>query len=77
MLVDGKVDILVNNAGIVAGEFSWNLKEEQVNSHIQSIKYPKVEKVFKVNTFAPMWLIKGFLPDMMKKNSGIFTKVRK
>jgi len=54
----GKIDVLVNNAGIVAGEYFWDLKDEQI------------EKVMKVNALAPMFLAKAVLPDMMKTNSG-------
>jgi len=54
----GKVDILINNAGIVAGDYIWDLKDEQI------------EKIFKVNTMAVIWMVRAFLPDMIKENDG-------
>eukprot|EP01116_Phalansterium_solitarium_P011769 TRINITY_DN27545_c0_g1_i1.p1 TRINITY_DN27545_c0_g1~~TRINITY_DN27545_c0_g1_i1.p1 ORF type:complete len:249 (+),score=3.94 TRINITY_DN27545_c0_g1_i1:224-970(+) len=54
----GKIDLLINNAGVVRGDYIWDLKDEHI------------EKVFKVNTFAPMWITKAFIRDMMDQNSG-------
>jgi len=54
----GLIDILVNNAGVVAGEYFWDLRDDQI------------EKVMKVNALAPMWVAKAVLPDMMKRNIG-------
>jgi all-trans-retinol dehydrogenase (NAD+) len=54
----GKIDVLVNNAGIVAGEYFWDLTDQQI------------EKVMNVNAIAPMIVAKAFLPDMIQSNSG-------
>jgi len=54
----GKIDILVNNAGVVAGDFFWNLNENQI------------ERVMSVNALGPMWVTKAFIPQMIERNSG-------
>jgi len=57
----GKVDILVNNAGIVVGKSFLDTTDDQT------------EKVMRVNTFAVMWAVKAFLPDMIKTSGHIVT----
>lgn len=53
----GKLDAIVNNAAIVA------------SSNIQSTDKAFIEKLFRVNTIAPLMLIKIALPEL-EKNSG-------
>jgi NAD(P)-dependent dehydrogenase (short-subunit alcohol dehydrogenase family) len=53
----GKLDTVVNNAAIVA------------SSNIQSTDNAFIEKLFRVNTVAPLMLIKAALPEL-EKNKG-------
>lgn len=59
----GRVDILINNAGIVSGE---KLLEESDF---------KTELTLKVNTLAPMLMIKAFLPKMLEHNKGHIVQI--
>ncbi len=55
---DRRIDIIVNNAGIVTGKpFLSSTPEE-------------IEKAFRINTLAHFWIIKAFIEDMVKRNSG-------
>jgi len=54
----GELDIIVNNAGIVAPGFLWEMSDE------------KIDLTFKVNVMSHFWVMKAFLPQMMKRNSG-------
>lgn len=54
----GTPDIIINNAGIVSGKSFLELSDE------------KIEKTILVNTLAPIWLVKFFLPEMMARKSG-------
>lgn len=54
----GNVDILVNNAGIVAGGNFMNVADKDL------------QKTMDVNIMAYMWMIKAFMPDMLKKKQG-------
>jgi len=54
----GKIDYLINNAGVVRGDYIWDLSDDQI------------EKVFRVNTFAPIWLTKALIGDMIEQNKG-------
>jgi all-trans-retinol dehydrogenase (NAD+) len=54
----GPVDILINNAGVVSGSTMLNTPDE------------KIIDTFNVNTLAPFWTVKAFLPGMLKRNSG-------
>jgi all-trans-retinol dehydrogenase (NAD+) len=54
----GPVDVLVNNAGVVSGRTLLEISDAQV------------ESTFAVNTLAPIWTTRAFLPSMMKRNSG-------
>jgi len=59
----GKIDVVVNNAGIVSGHAVWDLKDEAI------------ERVFKVNSLAPIWVTKAFVGDMIKENKGHFVMI--
>ena len=55
----GKVDILINNAGIMnQGKLFMDLTEKEIL------------RIFNVNVFAHFWLIREFLPEMLKENKG-------
>ncbi len=54
----GRIDVLINNAGV--GYFA--LMEEATEENIR--------RLFEVNTFSPLALIKAMLPEMQKKGSG-------
>jgi len=54
----GFISILVNNAGVVTGKYFLNTNEKDVY------------KTFGVNTFAPFWTCKAFLPAMRERNLG-------
>ena len=52
------IDVLVNNAGVVTGKDLEAASDEQILL------------TFNVNTLAPVWLTRAFLPGMKKRNSG-------
>ncbi|MBW0470232.1 hypothetical protein O181_009947 [Austropuccinia psidii MF-1] len=54
----GSPTILVNNAGIVNGKLIIDLEPKDI------------QKTFGVNFFAHFYLLKAFLPEMIKRNSG-------
>ena len=54
----GAVTMLFNNAGIVSGK------------DIQNISHEEIERVIKVNTVAPIFCTKQFLPDMLARKKG-------
>ena len=54
----GKVDILINNAGVVSGKLFLECADEEL------------ERTMAVNTLAHFWTVKGFLPEMIRANSG-------
>lgn len=54
----GEITMIINNAGIVAGKPFLELTDEAI------------QRTFDVNVMAHFWIIKSFLPDMMKRNSG-------
>jgi all-trans-retinol dehydrogenase (NAD+) len=54
----GPVDILVNNAGVVTGLSFLETPDE------------KILKTFAVNTLAPFWTCKAFLPAMLERDTG-------
>ncbi|CAK8673794.1 unnamed protein product [Clavelina lepadiformis] len=54
----GDITILVNNAGIVYAKEVLELSEKQI------------EQTFKVNTLAHFWIVREFLPHMLKTNHG-------
>lgn len=51
----GVPDVLVNNAGIVRGSLFWEHDSEK-----------DIELTMRINTLAPMWLTREFLPDMLQ-----------
>eukprot|EP01004_Peranema_trichophorum_P006144 NODE_4979_length_1086_cov_22.620976_g4426_i0.p1 GENE.NODE_4979_length_1086_cov_22.620976_g4426_i0~~NODE_4979_length_1086_cov_22.620976_g4426_i0.p1 ORF type:complete len:309 (+),score=46.78 NODE_4979_length_1086_cov_22.620976_g4426_i0:41-928(+) len=54
----GKVDILINNAGIVSGKKILDVSEKMAKLTMD------------INTTAHFWTVRGFLPDMLERNSG-------
>lgn len=52
------VDVLINNAGIVIGKY---FDEHSITD---------IERTIKINTIAPMYVTREFLPQMMQRNSG-------
>ncbi len=54
----GTPDIIINNAGIVSGKSFLDTSDD------------KIEKTFLVNTLAPIWLVKFFLPEMIARRTG-------
>ncbi|MBE7705915.1 MAG: SDR family oxidoreductase [Cyanobacteria bacterium SIG30] len=54
----GNIDILINNAG------------EYIYSEIQNIDYETIERVSKLNFFAPYYLSSLLIPEMKTKNWG-------
>lgn len=54
----GGVTILVNNAGIIAGKKFIDLNDDAI------------QKTMEVNSLAHAWMLKAFLPDMMRSNHG-------
>ena len=55
----GGVDVLINNAGIVAG-----------NGFFQEQSSDSIRLTMDVNTLAPMYVARAFLPGMIERNSG-------
>lgn len=55
----GRVDILINNAGIMnKGKLLTELTDQEIKN------------IFDVNILAHFWLIREFLPEMIKMNKG-------
>ncbi|QQR91230.1 MAG: SDR family oxidoreductase [Myxococcales bacterium] len=54
----GPVDVLINNAGVVSGNALLQITAEQI------------ERTFKVNTLAPIWTTRAFLPSMQRREAG-------
>jgi len=54
----GEPTILINNAGVVQGKLVIDLSVEDV------------QQTFGVNTFSHFWILKAFLPAMLKNKSG-------
>jgi all-trans-retinol dehydrogenase (NAD+) len=54
----GKVDILINNAGVVFTGEILSLPDEK---HLRQVE---------INLLGTLWMIKAFLPDMVKRNDG-------
>ena len=53
-----KIDIFINNAGITQ------------NSDVERLDYKSLQKIFKINLFAPFLFIKYLIPIMKKNNFG-------
>ncbi|UOO91429.1 SDR family NAD(P)-dependent oxidoreductase [Vitreoscilla stercoraria] len=51
-------DVLINNAGIVRGSLFWEHDSEK-----------DIELTMRINTLAPMWLTREFLPEMLQDTS--------
>lgn len=54
----GDVSVIINNAGIGTCEKFLNFNPEVI------------EKTFSINVLGQFWVLRQFLPQMMKKNSG-------
>lgn len=54
----GKIDILINNAGVVFTGEILNLPDEK---HIKQVE---------INLLGTLWILKAFVPDMVKRNEG-------
>jgi all-trans-retinol dehydrogenase (NAD+) len=54
----GPPEVLINNAGVVSGSPLLETPDE------------KILKTFAVNSLAPFWTCKAFLPAMLERNSG-------
>ncbi|KIM91192.1 hypothetical protein PILCRDRAFT_168122 [Piloderma croceum F 1598] len=54
----GHPTVLINNAGVVQGKLILDLKPEDV------------KQTFEVNTLAHFWILKAFLPEMIKRRTG-------
>ena len=54
----GPVDIVINNAGVVSGRPLLQLTQEQI------------ERTFRVNVLALIWVTRAFLPAMIERGSG-------
>jgi len=54
----GHPTVLINNAGVVQGKLLLDLKPEDV------------KQTFEVNTLAHFWILKAFLPEMIKQKTG-------
>ena len=55
----GNIDILINNAGIMnKGKFMTELNDQEI------------QNIFNVNILSQFWLIREFLPAMIKNNKG-------
>jgi len=59
----GQVDILINNAGIV------------FTGEILSLPDDKHRKQVEVNLMGTLWMLKAFVPDMVKRNDGHIVNV--
>lgn len=59
----GFVDIVINNAGIIGGKPLLDIPDR------------RIQMVFDVNSLAPFWLAKKFLPGMMERNEGHYVVV--
>lgn len=54
----GPIDIVVNNAGVVTGKRLLELSDHEI------------ERTIKINTLAPVWVTRAFLPTMLQRQHG-------
>jgi len=54
----GGVNIIINNAGIVSGKRFLELSDDDI------------ERTIKINTLAPIWVTRAFLPQMLERDQG-------
>lgn len=71
----GEPTILINNAGVVQGKLVIDLSVEDVQQYVvylyQVTSFLSSSfRTFGVNTFSHFWILKAFLPAMLKKKSG-------
>lgn len=55
----GHIDILINCAGIITSNKTFDQQTQQ-----------EITRTIGINTIAPMFVARAFLPDMLKRNSG-------
>ena len=55
----GNVDILINCAGIITSNKTFDLQTPE-----------EIVRTININTIAPMFVARAFLPDMLRRNSG-------
>lgn len=58
----GGIDLLVNNAGF-----------QMICDHVEEIEAEQIEKTFRVNVFAPLYLVKHAVPHMKAGASIVFS----
>ena len=76
----GEPTILINNAGVVQGKLVIDLSIEDIQQYVvyiyQTTSLLKSSfRTFGVNTFSHFWILKAFLPAMLKKKSGHIASV--
>jgi short-subunit dehydrogenase len=59
-----KIDVLVNNAGII-----------QPFVKLNNLDYEAIERIMNVNFYGPLYLIKAFLPQLLKRKEGYIVNV--
>jgi NADP-dependent 3-hydroxy acid dehydrogenase YdfG len=59
----GGVDVVVNNAGIYGGGLD------------ESFSVQDYKNIFEVNVFGVLRVVRGFLPAMRKRNTGLFVQI--
>ncbi|MFA5542566.1 MAG: SDR family NAD(P)-dependent oxidoreductase [Bacilli bacterium] len=64
MKIHNQVDGLINNAGII-----------QPFIHVNNLEYTKIEQVMNINFYGPLYLIKAFLPELLKRPIAHITNV--
>ena len=75
MVQIGEPTILINNAGVVQGKLVIDLSVEDVQQYVVYVQQvtsflSSSFRTFGVNTFSHFWILKAFLPAMLKKRSG-------
>lgn len=75
MVQIGEPTILINNAGVVQGKLVIDLSVEDVQQYVvfiyQVTSFLRSSfRTFGVNTFSHFWILKAFLPAMLKNKSG-------
>ena len=75
MVQIGEPTILINNAGVVQGKLTIDLSVEDVQQYVVFIYQltsflSSSSRTFGVNTFSHFWILKAFLPAMLKNKSG-------
>ena len=76
----GEPTILINNAGVVQGKLVLDLSVEDVQQYVVYVYQATLFlsssfRTFGVNTFSHFWILKAFLPAMLKNKSGHIVSV--